>query len=194
VYRDEVRARAYADLGFPATDHLAFRDIPSLIRAHTRGTEALDFGCGAGRSTRFLRRQGFHVTGVDISPRMLARARKRHPGGRYVLVPDDGRLGALRAKTFDPVLSAFTFDNIPGREKRVGLPLSRSLSREPGGPGGRARADRHPRRGGSASGAGHPVDRRGGAFRNPPGCLRVEGRAARAPPGPYLTPLSRSSR
>lgn len=118
VYRDETRARAYADLGFPATYHLAFRDLPPLIRAHARGTEALDFGCGAGRSTRFLRRLGFHVTGVDISPAMLGRARKRDPGGHYVLVLDDGRLGALKKKTFDLVLSALTFDNIPGRRKR----------------------------------------------------------------------------
>ncbi|MFI5110059.1 MAG: hypothetical protein ACHP9S_10750 [Terriglobales bacterium] len=27
------------------------------------GTKALDFGCGAGRSTRFLRKLGFNATG-----------------------------------------------------------------------------------------------------------------------------------
>jgi len=85
-----------------------------------QGRKAIDFGCGAGRSTRFLRRLGFDVVGVDISEHMLARARERDPGGDYRLVPD-GDLGEFSSVTFDLALSAFTFDNIPTMEKKVAL-------------------------------------------------------------------------
>jgi len=57
---------------------------------------------------------------------MLAQARERDPQGEYRLVPD-GDLGALAANSYDLVLSAFTFDNIPTMEKKVGL--CRSLKR-----------------------------------------------------------------
>ena len=54
TYEDAVRAAAYADLEFPGTYYLAFRDLPELLGTPTSGSKALDFGCGAGRSVRFL--------------------------------------------------------------------------------------------------------------------------------------------
>jgi SAM-dependent methyltransferase len=120
VYEDEERARAYSDLEFPGTYYLAFRDIPQLLAKHISGKRALDFGCGAGRSTRFLRDQGFDVIGVDISEAMLREASKRDPGGHYFLVPQDD-LGALGNRTFDLIFSALAFDNIPFRDRRVEL-------------------------------------------------------------------------
>ena len=82
VYDDADRARAYADLEFPGTYYLAFRDLPGLLRKYVCGTRALDFGCGAGRSTRFLRALSFEVIGVDVSEAMLDQARGRDPRGR----------------------------------------------------------------------------------------------------------------
>ena len=120
VYDDQARAEAYATLEFPGTYYLAYRDLPAIIREHVGGGAALDFGCGAGRSTRFLRELGFPVVGVDVSPPMLARARERDPQGDYRLVPD-GDLGCLAADSCDLVLSAFTFDNIPTLEHKVAL-------------------------------------------------------------------------
>jgi SAM-dependent methyltransferase len=120
TYNDPARAAAYATLEFPGTYYLAFRDLPAIIAEHVRGPRALDFGCGAGRSTRFLQSLGFQVTGVDISQRMLAAARERDPRGDYLLVPDGG-FGALPKSAFDLVLCAFPFDNIPTMEKKVRL-------------------------------------------------------------------------
>lgn len=120
VYEDETRAWAYSGLEFPGTYWLAFRDLPEILGRHARGGTALDFGCGAGRSTRFLRDQGFRVLGVDISRAMLTRAVERDPAGEYLLVPD-GDLTLLAGRRFDVVLSAFTFDNVPDRERRVRL-------------------------------------------------------------------------
>ena len=120
VYNDDVRALAYSGLDFPGTYYLAFRDIPELLRKYVSGRRALDFGCGAGRSSRFLKERDFEVTGVDVSAPMLAHARERDPGGDYRLVRD-GDLGSLAGGTFDLVLSAFTFDNVPEREARTHL-------------------------------------------------------------------------
>jgi SAM-dependent methyltransferase len=111
VYEDELRARTYAQLEFPGTYHLAFRDLPALFERHIRGKCALDFGCGAGRSTRFLRRFGFSAVGVDIAPAMLEQARVIDPTGDYRLVTTAG-LAALEGP-FDLILATFTFDNIP---------------------------------------------------------------------------------
>lgn len=115
VYEDEQRARAYADLDYPGTYYLAFRDIPQILREHVVGNRALDFGCGAGRSTRFLRDLGFDVTGIDVSEAMLREASSRDPEGRYVLVHDG--LEGLSDQTYDLVFCAFPFDNIPGPDR-----------------------------------------------------------------------------
>ncbi|HXM18434.1 MAG TPA: class I SAM-dependent methyltransferase [Candidatus Tumulicola sp.] len=120
VYDDSARAEAYAKLDFPGTYYLAYRDLPAIISEHVHGRKAIDFGCGAGRSTRFLRALGFDVVSVDISEPMLARARDRDPQGDYRLV-SDGDLTGLAAEAYDLVLSAFTFDNIPTIEKKTTL-------------------------------------------------------------------------
>lgn len=132
VYDDPERARAYAQLDFPGTYFLAFRDLPALLARHVRGTRALDFGCGAGRSSRFLRGLGFEVTGVDIAAPMLEQARERDPRGDYRLVAD-GDPDALPDGPFDLVLSAFTFDNVPTRERKVALFASLGARLTPAG-------------------------------------------------------------
>ncbi|MFQ5768250.1 MAG: class I SAM-dependent methyltransferase [Acidobacteriota bacterium] len=85
AYADKAHADAYARLEFPGTYYLAYRDLPAIFSRHVQGRNAMDFGCGAGRSTRFLRKLGFDVVGVDIAEPMLARARERDPQGEYLL-------------------------------------------------------------------------------------------------------------
>ena len=118
VYEDADRAEAYAKLEFPGTYYLAYRDLPQIISAHGPGARAADFGCGTGRSTRFLRQLGFGVVGVDISRDMIRKARELDPGGDYRLI-EDGVVGGLEAGCYDLVLSAFSFDNIPGMDAKV---------------------------------------------------------------------------
>ena len=120
VYEDSRRAAAYASLGFPGTYHLAYRDLPALYREHARGSRALDFGCGAGRSTRFLKARGFAAIGIDISADMVRLAHERDPRGDYRVIAD-GDFRALPPRGFDLVQSVFTFDNIPGRDRKVAL-------------------------------------------------------------------------
>ncbi|MGD8718036.1 MAG: class I SAM-dependent methyltransferase [Candidatus Zixiibacteriota bacterium] len=132
VYDDHVRADAYDRLEFPGTYYLAFRDLPALIEKYVQGRRALDFGCGTGRSTRFLRDLGFDAVGVDIAEPMLARARERDAGGEYLLLPD-GDLGGLPDGAFDLIQAAFTFDNIPTMERKVSLFAALGRLLAPGG-------------------------------------------------------------
>jgi ubiquinone/menaquinone biosynthesis C-methylase UbiE len=117
-YEDTERARAYANLEFPGTYYLAYRDLPEIISQHVRGRETLDFGCGTGRSTRFLKRLGFITVGIDISKEMIGKAKDRDPEGDYRVI-EESNLSQFKENSFDLVLCAFTFDNIPTIEKKI---------------------------------------------------------------------------
>jgi SAM-dependent methyltransferase len=131
VYEDTTRAAAYAMLEYPGTYYLAFRDLPAIISEHVSGTRALDFGCGTGRSTRFLKRLGFDAIGVDISKQMIEFAGAADPGGTYLWTGPDGA-DFPDVDGLDLILCAFPFDNIPGDDnrRRLLVELRRLLSSE----------------------------------------------------------------
>ncbi|KAA9166379.1 class I SAM-dependent methyltransferase [Amycolatopsis acidicola] len=62
-----------------------------------------DLGCGPGRLTGYLASLGLDVFGVDLSPEMVAVARRTHPGLRFevgsltALDLPDGQLGGIVA-------------------------------------------------------------------------------------------------
>jgi SAM-dependent methyltransferase len=104
----EQHAGDYAELGMEGTQYLAFRDVPILIQEHAGNIEnVLDYGCGAGRSTRFLKRLGFEAVGVDVSQEMLEQARSKDPSGQYHHIPS-GHL-PFEDSEFDLVFSSFVF-------------------------------------------------------------------------------------
>ncbi|GLY05891.1 methyltransferase [Actinoplanes sp. NBRC 101535] len=72
-----------------------------LVRRSGDGPVA-DVGCGTGRITGFLAGLGLDVFGIDLSPGMLAAARRDHPGLRFSVgsmtdldLPDDAVGGLL---------------------------------------------------------------------------------------------------
>jgi len=117
-YENAKRAEAYARLEFPGTYYFAYRDLPVIIFEHVKGGKAVDFGCGTGRSTRFLHKLGFDVIGVDIAENMIKKTRELDPKGKYLLL-EEGDFTRLKNNSYDLVLSAFTFDNIPSMGKKL---------------------------------------------------------------------------
>ena len=75
------------------------------ITGRKAGGQALDFGCGTGRLAEAMTAYAKHVTGFDISPGMLAEARKR--GGKATYVD------ALPHGPFDWINSFIVFQHIP---------------------------------------------------------------------------------
>jgi ubiquinone/menaquinone biosynthesis C-methylase UbiE len=120
TYSNQVRADSYSKLEFPNTYYLAYRDLPKIISSHLSGTNAIDFGCGTGRSTRFIKKLGFRVIGIDNSKEMIEIARKLDKDGNYLIV-SDGKYRHLGINQFDLVQSIFTFDNIPGWDNRTNI-------------------------------------------------------------------------
>ncbi|MCP4148557.1 MAG: class I SAM-dependent methyltransferase [bacterium] len=125
-YEDTKMADAYAKLRFPGTYYLAFRDLAEIISQHSKGKSAIDFGCGAGRSTRFLQKIGFNTVGVDISGDMIRNAAQSDPDGDYRLI-NDGDFSQFEKSSVDLVLSAFTFDNIDVKKRMIHI--SKTFSR-----------------------------------------------------------------
>jgi len=117
---NQTRAESYAQLEFPNTYYLAYRDLPKIISDHVTGSKAVDFGCGTGRSSRYLKKLGFDVIGIDISRDMLDRAKGMDHEGDYRLV-SNGNYSHLGSGQYDLVQSIFTFDNIPDWENRTGI-------------------------------------------------------------------------
>ena len=48
--------------------------------AELTGDPIADLGCGAGRTTAYLKTAGCAVTGIDLSPKMVDLARRNNPG------------------------------------------------------------------------------------------------------------------
>lgn len=83
----------YATMGLSLNTRqgIAYASVEKCLAKYCGDVKfALDFGCGAGRSTRFLRRFGIaDVLGVDTSEKMLAQASKVELAGtRYQIVDE----------------------------------------------------------------------------------------------------------
>jgi ubiquinone/menaquinone biosynthesis C-methylase UbiE len=66
------------------------------------GGQVADIGCGPGKMTAYLDRVGLHGSGIDLSPEMLAVARRNDPGLRFsegsmlaLDLPDAGLAGVV---------------------------------------------------------------------------------------------------
>jgi SAM-dependent methyltransferase len=102
------------------------------------GARILDLPCGYGRHAALLARRGFHVVGVDLSPAMLAEARRRFTEGpRLSFRLGDMRRVSFRAE-FDAVINLYTSFGYftPAQNQAVLRRMARALR-----PGGRLLVD-----------------------------------------------------
>jgi SAM-dependent methyltransferase len=125
---------------FFALGRLHVDHVLHVIRCHLDGafapTRTLDFGCGVGRLLMPFARLGGEVVGVDISPSMLAEARRncdREGLSNVVLLPSDDALSAVDGD-FDLVHSCIVLQHV---EIPRGLVIFDQLVRRvrPGGMG-----------------------------------------------------------
>lgn len=100
---------ASTDDGF-WNEWLERRTLRRLLPASVEGLAVLDAACAAGAHSRWLLDRGAAVTGIDLSPAMVAEATARsHDRGRF-LMADLAEPLPLADRTFDGVLSSLTLD------------------------------------------------------------------------------------
>jgi SAM-dependent methyltransferase len=116
-YTDDELAELY-DL-----DHAGYdTDLPLYEQFARRGATSLELGVGTGRVAKHLARQGHRVTGIDSSPRMLARlaaSLDADTASRLRLVEADMR-GFDLGEKFDLVYCALnTFEHLLSSEDQL---------------------------------------------------------------------------
>ncbi len=80
-----------------------------LLKKYSRGSKALDFGCGAGVVLAELKAAGYDAVGLDFSPLALDFCRQR---GLGPLVCADGAVLPLQDAQFDAVVGLDVFEHI----------------------------------------------------------------------------------
>jgi len=91
----------------------AFREVfnnPAFLKfiGNIKGKVTLDVGCGEGYNTRIFARLGAKMTGIDISPKLIAHARdaeKKEPLGIRYEVTSFADLSIYPDASFDLILS-----------------------------------------------------------------------------------------
>lgn len=93
AWRDELACKPF--------DRAVLSVFAELVRGAGNGP-VTDVGCGTGRITAHLRADGLDAGGTDLSPGMLAAARRDYPGLRFTEgdmlrldLPDASRAGIL---------------------------------------------------------------------------------------------------
>ncbi len=131
----EYSASLYAKRNISGTNYLAFRDIPALVATSFPSNEKLavvDFGCGTGRSTRFIREvvpTGSTVIGIDINSDMLQQAIRLDPTGSYLKIDKEI---SFPNDSFDLVYSNFVLFELESREEIVRVLKEIARTMKPG--------------------------------------------------------------
>jgi len=126
AFYDKINANyaSYTDESQISDFYLALRDLVPLIeRFQTTSTSGissmrmLEHGCGTGRPTRHLKKQGKvrEIYGCDINDQMLAHARNFDPQGIYIKM-DDERLTIFNDNQFDVIISCMVVLVIHSKE------------------------------------------------------------------------------
>lgn len=102
-------ANTYSKSQIKDTGYLAFRDLRKLLLENSNGIlpeNTLDFGCGTGRSTRFIKELGIkNVIGVDKSSEMINIAKQANDNCDYLQISNNQI--PFDKNYFDCVISTF---------------------------------------------------------------------------------------
>lgn len=101
------------------TGYLAFRDLPTLLNQYVQGPIALDYGCGRGRSSRFLQQHGYQVDAIDCCPHMIAQAKAQDNTIAYRLVkPFEA---SLASEHYDVILAQLVLVEISSEQALLNM-------------------------------------------------------------------------
>lgn len=93
-------------------------DIYRRVREDARIHTILDIGFGTAALTSRLYEDGYAITGLDFSPRMLAIAREKMPHATLIRHDlNDGFPAALSAAAFDCIISTYALHHLTDAQK-----------------------------------------------------------------------------
>ena len=112
-------------------EFLAFRSLRKRLWSEVGGERLLEVGVGTGKNLGY-HPEGIRSVGIDLSPRMLARAARRaERSGRHVdLILADAQNLPFRADVFDTAAATFVFCSVP--DPVLGLSEVNRVVREQG--------------------------------------------------------------
>jgi SAM-dependent methyltransferase len=126
---ERYERRRYGGWGRRLNLRLTQRALARALAGVPPGGLVLDAPCGTGILSAFLGRRGFRVIGADISPAMLAVARKR--GAALAHVRADLEQPPCRSKAVDAVVSSRFMMHLPRDTRPRVLRALAALSRGP---------------------------------------------------------------
>ena len=87
------------------------RWLEELTARLWEGARVLELGCGSGLAETRQLALHYQVTGVDVSPQQIRRARANVPAGRFVHA--DFTMLELPSASFEAVCSFYAFNHVP---------------------------------------------------------------------------------
>jgi ubiquinone/menaquinone biosynthesis C-methylase UbiE len=111
----KLYAKLYSKLEITGTQFLAFRDIADLVHKYVNGAATLDYGCGAGKSTLYLKSLGLNVKGVDINKEMVSLAQLADPRGAYQVI-SSGKIASIDS-SYDLVFSSWVMLEVSSKQE-----------------------------------------------------------------------------
>jgi ubiquinone/menaquinone biosynthesis C-methylase UbiE len=108
------RIAFFYDLMDAPLEYLRFASWRPMIRDRIKGRNALEVGVGTGKNLDYYP-DDIEITAIDLSPRMLARARRRVGmlGLNVRLLEMDAQCLAFPDNCFDTVFATFVFCSVP---------------------------------------------------------------------------------
>jgi ubiquinone/menaquinone biosynthesis C-methylase UbiE len=107
-------ANIYSELNITGTIFLAYRDLPQIINKYILDKKTLDYGCGAGKSTMFLKSLGLEVDGVDTNEEMIKSALVNDFTGTYKVI-DSCEIPSID-QSYDLVFASWVFMEVSSKK------------------------------------------------------------------------------
>lgn len=138
--RDARVRSSYDAVASSYADHLAdeLRGLPfetwllDRVVAHAGGRPVMEVGSGPGHVTAYLGEHGADATGIDLSPAMVAEARRRFPDQTYAVGDLRRLVGPATAAGWAAVLGWYSLIHLAASE----LPAAVAALARPLAPGG----------------------------------------------------------
>lgn len=108
---DEYVARIFGELAHKPFDRQVLDDFADAVEPLG---PACDLGCGPGHVTRYLHERGVTIQGIDLSPAMVAAARRLNPGIEFAV--GDMRALPVVDEAFGGIASFYSIIHIPRPE------------------------------------------------------------------------------